>query len=1069
MAEHDNEFFDEIIDAVTREKITALESSRVARLEDRVSKRALANELAVHLTRKLRAQIEDLDASGQVALVDDLLAVLARHARRGSNTIERPVTRLEWGGEVEPPALPRTPLSMNQLVTNGRSSENMTAALRAEFPTAHEVDLICAFIKWPGVRLLQDVIEAHIARGRRLRVITTTYMGTSDPRAVSWLHDAGVDVKVCYEQRSTRLHAKAWRFERVGEATTVFVGSSNLSHSALHDGLEWNVRLSERRAAEIVARFQEVFERYWSDPLFEDFDDLKFRRAIAAARGPALPLMTPAPAVATGHAMASDAASAGEALAPYPYQAEILEALRVERERHDRHNNLVVAATGTGKTMIAAFDWAQLVAANPDAELTLLFVAHRKDILEQSLSTFRRVLGDSEFGELFVGGEVPTAWTHVFASIQSLTRRGVDAIDPTRFDVVIVDEVHHASAATYEALLGHVQPGELLGLTATPERTDGRSILPWFDGQSVVELRLWDALEHQLLVPFQYFGCDDGTDMTALKFSRTSGYTIEQMDELYTANDARARLILDEVERVVLDPKVMRAIGFCVSIAHAEYMARVFNDAGYAAIALSSQSADRTLRDRAPQLLADGELQIIFTVDLYNEGVDIPCVDTLLMLRPTQSATVFLQQLGRGLRHSPGKACLTVLDFVGAMHQDFALGERYAALTGMSAKQLEGALEDGSLFLPSGCHIQLDKITSARVLEHIRSSLNQSVSVVARQLASSGATDLLSFIAHTGYSCLDVYKTGAWCWTKLAKKAGLLESSPYEDALFSAYAKRFFRLAHIEDSTRLTYYRDLLSRGDVDLSVATPAERRMILMLHNQLWGAKSIDGVAALTPEVVVSHWRDDAMIRAELTQLFTALEETAQTITTPMGELDSDWPDELPLDLHGAYTREEILTAMGRVGIGESSGTREGVWRDRARKIECMFVTLAKDEDQFSPTVRYHDYPISASRFHWQTQNSASPMTPTGKHYIEHEANGWRMLLFIRRANRDSRDHKGAPFRFLGPVSYVSHTGSKPMSIVWELTHAMTARIFDEAHAAVFDSGASDTSSGRAKVVRA
>lgn len=1065
MADQGKELFDEIIDAVTREQVRALQTSRLVTLEGKLSPPSLANELTVHLTRKIRQHIEDLDASAQVALVDELLAVLTRNTKQSSNTIERPVTRLEWGGEIEPAALPRTPLSMNQLVTNSRASENMTAALRAEFPTSREVDLICAFIKWPGVRLLQDVIHAHIASGRRMRVITTTYMGTSDPRAVSWLHDAGVDVKVCYEQRSTRLHAKAWRFERVGEATTVFVGSSNLSHSALHDGLEWNVRLSERRAAEIVARFQEVFERYWSDPCFEDFDDLKFRRAIALARGPVFQPMTRASTTAT----TVDTSSSHETLAPYPYQSEILETLRVERERHDRHNNLVVAATGTGKTMIAAFDWAQLVAANPDAELTLLFVAHRKDILEQSLNTFRRVLDAPEFGELLVGGAVPTAWTHVFASIQSLTRRGIGELDPSRFDVVIVDEVHHASAATYEAMLGHLRPQELLGLTATPERADGQSILPWFGGQSVVELRLWDALEHQLLVPFQYFGCDDGTDMTALKFSRTSGYTIEQMDELYTANDARAKVILDEVARVVLDPKVMRAIGFCVSIAHVDYMARVFNNAGYAAIALSSQSQDKTLRERAPQLLADGEVQIIFTVDLYNEGVDIPCVDTLLMLRPTQSATVFLQQLGRGLRHSPGKACLTVLDFVGAMHQDFALGERYAALTGKPIKQLEDTLEDGSMFLPSGCHIQLDKITSERVLAHIRSSLNQSIGVVAKQLASSGTTDLLSFIAHTGYSCLDIYKTSTWCWTKLASKAGLLETSPYEDALFSAYAKRFFRIAHIEDSTRLTYYRELLSCQDADLSAATPAERRMILMLHNQLWGAKPIEGVAVLTPEVVVSHWREDAIIRAELMQLFTALEETAQTITTPMSELDSDWPDELPLDLHGAYTREEILTAMGRVGIGESSGTREGLWRDKERKIECMFVTLDKDEDQFSPTVRYHDYPISASRFHWQTQNSAAPMTPTGRHYIEHEAHGWRMLLFIRHANRDTRAHKGAPFRFLGPVTYVSHEGSKPMSIVWELTHAMTARIFDEAHAAVFDSGRSDTSNGRARVVRA
>ena len=266
---------------------------------------------------------------------------------------------------------------------------------------------------------------------------------------------------------------------------------------------------------------------------------------------------------------------------------EILESLDVERQRHGRHRNLVVAATGTGKTLVAAFDYKRLQAAGGYGRL--LYVAHRKEILKQSLGAFRLVLRDGAFGELYVDGERPERGEHVFASIQSLHQDVLDQIPPDAFDVVVVDEFHHAAASTYRRLLDHIRPKELLGLTATPERADGQSVLDRFDGQIAAEIRIWEALERNLLCPFQYFGIHDGTDLSHVRWSRR-GYDTGELENLYTANDFRVRLVIEELRKNVRDVRAMRALGFCVSIAHAEFMARKFNELGVPAVAVSSDS-----------------------------------------------------------------------------------------------------------------------------------------------------------------------------------------------------------------------------------------------------------------------------------------------------------------------------------------------------------------------------------------------------------------------------------------------------------------------------------------------
>lgn len=494
----------------------------VGKVDEAEQALVLARHLAPLIEQSLRSAstVED-----RVDLVTRILAVLpAPHVEgEGLHLVEAgKILRLDevrrtGGLAVDRLPRPATPLSDSALMTNARNEPTLAAELRTELESADQVDLLCAFVKWQGLRLLEKQLDALRHRGIPVRVITSTYLGATDARALDALvTDLGAEVRVNYETDRTRLHAKAWLLRRNTGFHTAYVGSSNLSHAALVDGLEWNVRLSAKSTPHLLDKFRATFDSYWESIEFEtyrpDQDGDRLREALETASGK----RTRDPLSMT---------LSGLEVRPKPYQAEMLEQLDAERTIHGRHRNLVVAATGTGKTVIAALDYRHLARDVHKRDLTMLFVAHRKEILSQSLRMYREVLTDATFGELLVDGNQPGQWRHVFASIQSLTSSRLSTINPDHFDVVVVDEFHHAEAASYRRLLDHVQPIEILGLTATPERADGVDVREFFGGRVATELRLWEALEQNLLCPFHYFGIFDGTDLESVQWRR-GGYDL---------------------------------------------------------------------------------------------------------------------------------------------------------------------------------------------------------------------------------------------------------------------------------------------------------------------------------------------------------------------------------------------------------------------------------------------------------------------------------------------------------------------------------------------------------------
>ncbi|MCX5412345.1 DUF3427 domain-containing protein [Streptomyces sp. NBC_00059] len=1012
------------------ERMKQLDATGWRSLDALVGPESAPNVLARHIGNTVRQVLQGLSPAEQVLAANHILESLntIEGATQWVDLITDGPRQLLSVAEQEAPGVyairPATPLSDTALITNSPDDPSLGFELRAELATADRVELLCAFVKWHGLRVLEESLAAAHARNVPIRVLTTTYIGATERRALDRLvRDFGAEVKVNYELRSTRLHAKAWLFRRASGFDTAYVGSSNLSRAALLDGLEWNVRLSSIATPSVLRKFEATFDAYWSEQAFEPYDPDADAQRLDEALSHA------------GCSRTQDRGSitlSGLEVRPCPHQRDMLERLEVERTVHNRHRNLLVAATGTGKTVMAALDFKRL-RQTLGREPRLLFVAHRKEILEQSLRVYQNVLTDANFGELFYAGEIPDNWTHVFASVQSLNARALERFEPDHFDVIVIDEFHHGTSPTYRKLLDHFTPRELLGLTATPERMDGLNIQDeFFDGRIAAEMRLWEALENELLSPFHYFGITDNTDMSAVMWKR-GAYDSTALSNLFTGNDARARLVVRAVRDKVTDPGSMRALGFCVSVAHAHFMADFFRRAGVSAVALSGETP-RHERKAALDDLRAGNLQVIFSVDLFNEGLDIPDVDTLLLLRPTSSATVFLQQLGRGLRRTEDKAVLTVLDFIGQHRKEFRFEEQFRALTNLTRNRLLANVEQGFPQLPSGCQIILEAKAKDLIIDNIRNQIGVNVTQLAREVAAYAEPRLSDYLRESGRSLRELYRGNGNSWTGLLRRAKLLKADEPDGE--AALLKRVSAFLHVDDPLRVAAYSQLLTDDAPtydDLSEQDQAYARMFFFSLWPLGGgfASYQEGFATLGPQKA---------FRDELHQVLSHVLEQTDHVPLPLLGTHA----RLPLRVHASYSREEILPALDQSTVdGFMPGHfREGVKWCEGIQTDALLITLEKDEKDFSPETRYKDYARSDYLFHWESQNQTSESSPTGVRYRTHMEKGTHVLLFVRRYKKS--DIGGPqPWMLLGPAEYVEHEGSKPMGIVWRLRHQIPADV--------------------------
>jgi superfamily II DNA or RNA helicase len=959
--------------------------------------------LARRLVAEIQSAVDQVDVQPeQLIETGEVLQAIARRMPDGTPEIV---------------AGPLIPLLDTTLLTNAPGEPRVGSQLATEIQSADAISIVMAFIRYSGLRPLLDALKKHCAAGKSLRVLTTIYTGSTEARALDELVALGATVRVSYDTTATRLHAKGWMFERHSGFSTAYIGSSNLTHSAQHDGLEWNVRISGARNPSVVEKLSAVFESYWSSPDFEEYKHDEFESRLKAQS-------TPNPTLALSPIE----------LIPQPFQERLLEQIQVSRQL-GHHRNLLVAATGTGKTVMAALDYAHLREELPRSRL--LFVAHREEILQKSLDTFRVALRDHAFGELWVGGKRPASFEHVFASIQSLSATGLADLSADHFDVVIVDEFHHAAARSYTTLLSHIRPVELLGLTATPERGDGLPILHWFDNRIAAELRLWDAIEQHRLAPFAYYGIYDGVDLRDVSWKRGRGYDVDGLTNVLTADDARARLVAKQMFEHVSDVAKARALGFCVSVKHAQFMARVFNTIGIPSVAVSGET-DGSQRAQALLDLQAGRINVVFSVDLFNEGVDVPAVDTLLLIRPTESATLFLQQLGRGLRKYRSKSACTVLDFVGQHRKEFRFDQRFRALLGGSRSSVIEQIKNGFPFLPAGCHMQLDRVASEIVIESIKRAIPSRWAAKVEELRSmrthGSDVTLGQYLQSSGLDLEDVYESNH-SWSELREAAGLPVASagPENDLLRRACG----RMLHIDDLSRIDTYHRFLSSGLPDSGALSTHDRRLLRMLVASVTdSALEKDMSLEDATRLLWSH----PQIIAELREALGVLRPRVDHVHLPI-----EGQAQVPLQIHGRYTRTEILCGFGVGNAAMPPDWREGVRFAREARADLFVFTLDKTAGQFSPTTRYKDYAISRELVHWESQSTVREASETGRRYQNHVSMGTSVMLFARLRSDDRA------FWFLGPATYVSHTGELPMAITWKLHYQLPGDLFAQFAAAV------------------
>lgn len=907
---------------------------------------------------------------------------------------------------------PYTRLSQSELFTGSNAGISLESEIKKEILSSDKINFLVSFIKWTGIRIFEKELFEFTERGGQLRIITTSYMGATDLKAVEYLSSLkNTEIKVSYNTDNERLHAKAYLFYRNTGFHTGYIGSSNISRSALTNGLEWNLKVTTKEVGHIIDKFQKTFETYWQDKEFELFDKSRDTEKLRTA-------LKKEKSYERNHsAVYFD-------LKPFPFQEEILEKLETERVVHNRYRNLIVAATGTGKTVISAFDFKNFRKNFPTAKL--LFVAHRKEILQQAQATFQGVLKDNNYGELWVDGIEPEKYDCVFASVQTLNNR-IDSLQlsDTFYDFIIVDEVHHIAASSYRSILKKFNPKILLGLTATPERMDNEDILKDFCNEIAAEIRLPEALNRKLLCPFQYFGITDSIDLSNVTW-QNGRYLPSELTNLYTKNDRRTGEIITNLNKYLTNINDVRALCFCITQEHAQYMSEKFLLSGLKADYLVSSRNE--LRGDIRKRFSSKQINYLFVVDIFNEGIDIPEIDTVLFLRPTESLTVFLQQLGRGLRLANDKECLTVLDFVGNSRPEYDYEGKFRALIGKTNTSIQKELEDDFPHLPLGCTINLEKKAKQYILKNIHDATSLNINQLLNKIRNykhqtTLPLTLKNFSNFYHIPLQLIYKRGNW--KRLCVKAEQIEDydSLNENEIYRVISKKWL------SCNSYSYFQFILFLAKNNFNVAfdkfSEEEKLMCLMLHYDVW--QTIGNVKSIEESIKLIG--KNIVLTKEILEVLEILIEKIDFIEK---EILLDYSQ--PLKIHSRYTREQILAAFGDSIFLKKSSNREGVVNLEIKNTELLLVTLEKTEKNYSPTTMYNDYAISKNIFHWQSQNSSKPEIGKGLAYINHKKNNKKILLFVREKNTDQYGNTMG-YVFLGNVNYQEHYGAKPMSINWEL----------------------------------
>jgi len=889
----------------------------------------------------------------------------------------------------------------------------MVDHIRSGLGVAKRLDVSVSFVRFSGVQLIIDALKDFLARGGEARLLTSTYMGITQPEALRAL--SGLKGLECRVQISSKVgfHPKIYLF--LNDDSQGWVGSSNLSKGGLVSNIEANLMASDHDTVNLLSSsFDELWNRsdvFNVDSLWIDTYAAALLRQISRHQF----ISPPPPFSSTVTPIERDQQ-------PTPNQAQT-EALRALANLRSQSENraVVIAAPGVGKTYLAAFD-----AFNAKAK-RVLFVSHRLEHLVQAQQTFAKVFPQSTTG-IVGAGRSDTAADLVFCTIQSLGSKLSELLDFGAFDYVVIDEFHHAAAQTYRRAIEDLQPGFLLGLTATPERQDGHDILELCDYNIAYEVRLVEAVNNGWLLPFHYFGIGDSTvDWETIKW-RNRAFNVADL-ETALAIEKRVDLILEHATEKGYDGNRRATVGFCAGVRHANFMAVQLNERGFCAAALTGEDSIEVRQATYAQFADPNHpLEWLFVADLLNEGVDIPAINSLLFLRPTDSATVFIQQLGRGLRLTEGSEVLTVLDFVGHHRNAWLALEAISDRT--ASTNITTVL---SVTPPRDCEIILDDLTKAilskvkRFVGRKRDSCQEAYELLRDESGPPFPIDLWGRLDMPEFSD---FRSTFGTWLKLRVEMG--DETAWERSLDeNSTVSRLFAICEKDWQQSRVYAYALIWALLMQPTDPVAGYEAFFARFPKWLPEYKQLDKTNAwITVEKQFGELIVNQRLAPDIFQVAPSVELGHHVESRIRLTLEKDFklrhggvlksPD--ALRVHGRYSRNEIVNHFG-------------VQYDPARhnlgviKFPQHIVIITKlDTDGAKSEFQYKNVLLAPDLMQWQSQNQQRQAN--SRYLLDHKNLGTTIHMFVQR-----RSH--SEVFYLGPVNVVAVEGNGPMTVNFQLQH--------------------------------
>ncbi|CAH2716708.1 hypothetical protein BACCIP111895_03896 [Neobacillus rhizosphaerae] len=897
-----------------------------------------------------------------------------------------------------------------------------------------------AFINFSGLQLLLDPLKDAEQKGIAGKIITSTYLNFTDAKALEKIKEFhNVDLKVFVTDKEIGFHTKAYIFE-YQDSYKVIIGSSNITQSALKSNIEWNVEIITKEHGRFIKDVLKEYDGLWDMSAEADQAFIsRYEEFLKSLKN-----------TQKTHQLIYENKQYIVQNRMQKHATENLARLRSYGEK----KALVIAATGTGKTYMSAFDVKNVKPKR------LLFIVHREEILKKAKDTFEMLLPNEGFTfGLLTGNHKQKHVDYVFATIQTISKC-FHEFGRDEFDYMIIDEAHHATSPTYQTVLDYFKPQFTLGMTATPERSDGYNVFDLFDNNVALEVRLHEALEDELVIPFHYFGI---TDIEGIDLSDVDIEDITEITKRLKVNE-RVDFIIEKMDFYGHDGEKRKGLGFCISIEHAQYMASEFNKRGYKSICLYGADAPEK-REQYIQRLEDDqdELEFIFTIDIFNEGVDIPSINTVLMLRPTNSPIIFIQQLGRGLRKHANKSFLTVLDFIGNHQKTFLIalalnGSRY-----YDKESLKVAVATGFANIPGCTHIQMDKISQDRILAQIDRENFNSMKYLKEEYGEFKKLNqgripylLLDYLKYDGapdpVKFINREKTYLSFVAKVEKDDDLKEILLNE--AFEATLKELSSKLPLKRIYEFVILRYLLDHEEINQGIAKQEILKMIDNVDNDsiLHAFECLNqnyydsGQLKNKPKLV----RYDNGILTK-TDIFSKLLENEEyrkfiedIITYGIFRYEKDFKREYYGVPHfKLYEQYQMIDAALLSNYRKIHSSFRGSGLLANGNEYFLFIDLHKEED-VKESINYKDKFINPHEFQWQSVNNTTQQSERGKNIIFNQQRGVHLHLFIRKYKE--LDGKTEPYIYIGKGNSVEFEGDKPITVRMELENEVPTNLYTE-----------------------